>query len=136
MMNHHELAESDWRGVYRSHVQVILAQLFSAGTAVVHARAGEVPCEYQQELLLVRDLVRQIQGNISSKDCLFEDWEYQCANRVIAASWQFGPVSRDALVVFTGYSEEQLHNMAQAAIDARTEAYTALYGSPAQQAWG
>jgi hypothetical protein len=39
-------------------------------------------------------------------------------------------------LVFTGYSEEQLHNKAQAAIDARTEAYAALYGSPAQQAWG
>lgn len=61
-MNHHELAESDWRGVYRSHVQFILAQLFSAGNAVAHARAGEVLCEYQEELLLARDLVQQIQG--------------------------------------------------------------------------
>jgi len=135
-MHHHELAESDWRGVYRSHVQFILAQLFSAGNAVVHARAGEVLCEYQEALLLVRDLVQQIQGNISSEGCLFEDWEYQCAKRVIAASWQLGPVSRDALLVYTGYSEAQLHNMAQAAIEARTEAYIALYGSPAQQAWG
>lgn len=135
-MNHHELAESDWREVYRSHVRFILAQLFSAGNAVVHARAGEVLCEYQKELLLVRDVVQQIQGSVSSKGCLCEDWEYQCAKRVIAASCQLGPVSRDALLVFTGYSEEQLHHMAQAAIEARTEAYTALYGSPAQQAWG
>ncbi len=135
-MNQHELAESDWRGVYRTHVQFILAQLFSAGNAVIHARAGEVLCEYQEALLLVRDLVQQIQGSVSSKGCLFEDWEYQCAKRVIVASWQLGPVSREALLVFTGYSVEQLHNMAQAAIEARTEAYTALYGSPAQQAWG
>jgi len=135
-MHHHELAESDGRRVYRSHAQFIFAQLFSAGHAVVHARAGEVLCEYQEALLLVRDLVQQIQGNVSSKGCLFEDWEYQCAKRVIAASWQLGPVSRDALLAYTGYSEAQLHNMAQAAIDARTEAYTALYGSPAQQAWG
>jgi hypothetical protein len=27
-MNQHELAESDWRGVYRTHVQFILAPLF------------------------------------------------------------------------------------------------------------
>ncbi len=135
-MHHHELAESDWRGVYRSHVQFILAQLVSAGNAEVHARAGEVLCEYQEELLLVRDLVQQIQGNVSSKGCLFEDWEYQCAKRVVAASWQLGPVPRDALLVFTGYSEEQLLYMAQAAIEARTEAYTALYDSPAQRAWG
>jgi len=27
-MHHHELAESDWREVYRSHVQVILALVF------------------------------------------------------------------------------------------------------------
>lgn len=64
-MNQHELAESDWRGVYRTHVQCILAQLFSAGNAVIHARAGEVLCEYQEALLLVRDLVQQIQGSVS-----------------------------------------------------------------------
>jgi len=46
-MHHHELAESDWRVVYRSHVQV-----FSAGNAVVHAPACVILCAYQAERLL------------------------------------------------------------------------------------
>jgi hypothetical protein len=84
----------------------------------------------------VRNVVQQIPGNISSKECRCKDREQQCATRVIATSWQLGPVSCDALVVFTGYSEEQLYNMTKAAIEDRTEAYTALRGAPAQHAWG
>jgi hypothetical protein len=66
-MHHHELAESDWRVVYRSHVQVILAQVLSAGNAVVHARACVILCAYQTERLLCGIRCGRFRGTVRQR---------------------------------------------------------------------
>lgn len=126
-----ELTDQEWLELNRQSLEgwgrLAIARFRREPDGVIADIAGEVLVHHRGRFIAAKDLAAQIVRGVQN-NLIFESWNYECASAIDSAAWGLTPFDGEALRIASGYHNENLGELYEAAQEAISEARMALYG--------